>query len=101
MTYSLEERETVIRYDEQDNNWTFESNVRKHMTKILKSEEAFESVDKELENGRVISVRATLSNLDDFTVSPFVKNKRKMSDEQKREMAERLKSRLSSETLTE
>ena len=41
MTYSLEERETVIRYDEQDNNWTFESNVRKHMTKILKPEEAF------------------------------------------------------------
>lgn len=60
MTYSLEERETVIRYDEQDNNWTFESNVRKHMTKILKLEEAFESINKELENGRVISVRATL-----------------------------------------
>lgn len=101
MTYSLVERETVIRYDEQDNNWTFESNVRKHMTKILKSEEAFESVDKELENERVISVRATLSNLDDFTVSPFVKNKRKMSDEQKREMAERLKSNLSPKTPTE
>uniref|UniRef100_UPI003F68C0AC hypothetical protein n=1 Tax=Streptococcus pluranimalium TaxID=82348 RepID=UPI003F68C0AC len=101
MAYLAEERETVIRYDEQDNTWHFESNIRKHITKILKTEDAFESVDKEIEDGRVISVRAKLSNLDDFMVNPFVKNKRKLSDEQKRKMAERLKSRLSSETPTE
>ncbi|MEQ9810326.1 hypothetical protein [Streptococcus jiangjianxini] len=101
MAYLAEERETVIRYDEQDNTWYFESNIRKHITKILKTEDAFESVDKEIEDGRVISVCTKLSNLDDFTVNPFVKNRRKLSDEQKRKMAERLKHNLSSKSPTD
>lgn len=92
MPYLPEERETVIRYDELDDCWYFESNVRRHVTKILKMEHAFESVEKELENNFCIYVRAKLSNLDDFSVSPFVRNKAKMTDEQKRKQAERLKS---------
>ncbi|WEB05487.1 hypothetical protein [Streptococcus anginosus] len=40
MAYLPEERETVIRYDELDNCWYFESNVRRHVTKILKTEHA-------------------------------------------------------------
>lgn len=37
MAYTLEERETIVRYDEMDNCWYFESNVRKHITKIMKT----------------------------------------------------------------
>ena len=95
MAYLPEERETVIRYDELDNCWYFESNVRRHITKILKMEHAFESVEKELENDFCVYVRAKLSNLDDFSVSPFVRKKVKLTEKQKRERAERLKSILS------
>lgn len=95
MAYLPEERETVIRYDELDNCWYFESNVRRHVTKILKMEHAFESVEKELENDFCVYVRAKLSNFDDFSVSPFVRKKAKLTEKQKRERAERLKSILS------
>ncbi|AUT05440.1 hypothetical protein SPSF3K_00713 [Streptococcus parauberis] len=95
MAYLPEERETVIIYDEQSNSWQFESNVRRHITKIMKTPEAFDVITKELDGTNCISVRATLSNLDDFSVNPFVKNKRKMTDKQKQEMADRLKRNLS------
>ncbi|MCP1639668.1 chloramphenicol O-acetyltransferase [Streptococcus gallinaceus] len=94
MAYLPEERETVIRYDELDDCWYFESNVRRHVTKILKTEEAFESLEKELENDFCVYVRAKLTNLEDFSVNPFVKNKPKLSEEQKRQRAERLKSNI-------
>ncbi|MEW4354076.1 hypothetical protein AB1I63_04140 [Streptococcus pneumoniae] len=97
MGYLPEERETVIRYDEFDNCWFFESNVRRHVTKILKMEHAFDSVEKELENDFCIYVRAKLSNLEDFSVNPFVKNKRKLSEEQKAEISRRAKMRFSSD----
>ncbi|WP_449456575.1 hypothetical protein [Streptococcus suis] len=92
MSYLPEERETVIHYDELDNCWYFASNVRRHVSKILKMEHAFERVEKEFENDFCIYVRAKLTNLEDFSVSPFVRNKAKMTDEQKRRNAERLKS---------
>ncbi|HEM2808328.1 hypothetical protein [Streptococcus suis] len=91
MAYLPEERETVIHYDELENAWTFESNVRRHVTKILKMEHAFHSVEKEFENDFCIYVKATLKNLEDFSVSPFVKNKRKMTEEQRQEISERMK----------
>ena len=89
--YLLEERETLIRYDEFDDCWYFDSNVRKHISKILKSESAFETVDKELEDGRVIAVSAKLSDLENFLVNPFVKSKPKLTKEQKRKRSEKMK----------
>ena len=91
MAYLPEDRETVIRYDELEKCWYFESNVRRHVTKILKSETAFESVEKELENNFCVYVRAKLSNLEDFSVNPFVRKKPRLTDEQKRKTAEQLK----------
>ena len=63
MAYTLEERETIVRYDEMDKCWYFESNVRRHVTKILKMEHAFDEIEKELENDFCIYVRAKLSDL--------------------------------------
>ena len=37
MAYQQEERETVVRYDEQDNAWYFESNVRRHIFKVFEN----------------------------------------------------------------
>lgn len=92
MAYLPEERETVINYDELENCWYFESNVRRHVTQILKMEHAFESVEKEIENDFCIYVRAKLSNLENFSVNPFVKNKRKMSELQKQTLEKARKS---------
>ncbi|HGD6505585.1 TPA: hypothetical protein ACIZ50_002044 [Streptococcus agalactiae] len=72
MAYTLEERETIVRYDEMDKCWYFESNVRRHVTKILKMEHAFDEIEKELENDFCIYVRAKLSDLNNFSVNPFV-----------------------------
>lgn len=77
MAYQQEERETVVRYDEQDNAWYIETNVRRHISKFLKMAKAFEELIEEKEAGRVVSIRAKLSDLDNFSVSPFVRNKRK------------------------
>ena len=44
MAYQQEERETVVRYDEQDNTWYIESNVRRHISKFLKMAKAFEEL---------------------------------------------------------
>ena len=51
MAYQQEERETVVRYDEQDNAWYFESNVRRHISKFLKMAKAFEELHEEKEAG--------------------------------------------------
>lgn len=83
MSYFPEELGTVIRYDELDNAWYFESTHRQHISKILKMEYAFERVEKEFENDFCVCVRAKLTNLDDFSVNPFVKRKRKMSESKK------------------
>lgn len=93
MAYSIDERETLIRYDEKDNCWYFESSVRKHINQIIKSETCFEQVDKEIENGIVIYVSAKLSDLENYSVKPFVKTKRKLSDNQKQVLASRLQAK--------
>ncbi|AWX96424.1 hypothetical protein [Streptococcus suis] len=90
--YSIDERETLIRYDEYDKCFYYSSNVRKHITHILKDESCFESVDKEIEDGKVIYVSAKLSDLDNFSVNPFVKTRRKLSEREKSILASRFRS---------
>ncbi|MDO4902613.1 MAG: hypothetical protein Q4A21_03650 [bacterium] len=93
MSYIIDERETHIRYDEKDNCWFLESSVRKHINQIIKSESCFEQIDKEIENGVVIYVSAMLSDLENFSINPFVKPKRRLSDNQKQELLSRLQSK--------
>ena len=70
-----EKKETVIRFDEEEQAWYFETNIDRHIPKILShytgGEEAYETVDKEMKDGVCVSVRAKLSNLYDFTVNPY------------------------------
>lgn len=58
---------------------------------------AFDEIEKELENDFCIYVRAKLSDLNNFSVNPFVKNKRKLSDEQRLELSRLAKKRFSSD----
>lgn len=92
MSYLLEERETLVRYDEMDNCWYLESNVRRHITKILKQIDAVEVISQEEENGRVVWISVKLTNLEDYSINPFVRKrtKRELSDEQRQIMAEKM-----------
>ena len=75
MSYLPEERETVIHYDEFDNCWIFETNVRRHITRIEKRLELYEILSEELdERGRRICIRVKMTS---GTVSPFAKPPRK------------------------
>lgn len=75
MAYLQEERETIIHYDEFDKTWIFETNVRRHITKIEKRIELYEILSEEFnERGRRIYIRAKMKQ---GTVSPFAKPPRK------------------------
>ena len=37
LAYGMDERETIFLYSEIDNAWTISTNVRKHITKLMKS----------------------------------------------------------------
>ncbi|HGC8437075.1 TPA: hypothetical protein ACG2KK_001828 [Streptococcus agalactiae] len=92
MAYTLEERETIVRYDEMDNCWYFESNVRKHITKIMKTIDSCQILGQEKEDDLIIWIHAKLTNLDDYMVSPFVRKrvKREMTEEQREEARKRM-----------
>lgn len=94
--YTIDERETIIRYDEYEECWYYSSNVRKHINHILKSESYFENIAKELVDGKVMSVEAKLSDLESFSVNPFVKARRKLSQSEKFDLAKRFKLNLAS-----
>ena len=50
MAYLPEERETVVRYDELEKSWYFETSVRRHITKIEKRLELYEIISEELDD---------------------------------------------------
>lgn len=75
MNYLPEERETVVRYDELEKCWYFETSVRRHITKIEKRLELYEIISEELdEKGRRMYIHAKLK---EGTVSPFARPPRK------------------------
>ena len=41
MAYQQEERETVVRYDELENTWYIETNVRRHISKFFEDGKGF------------------------------------------------------------
>ncbi|KPA63810.1 hypothetical protein XK27_11055 [Streptococcus suis] len=69
MAYLPEERETVINYDELADTWTFETSVRRHITKIEKRIELYDILSEEIdERGRRVYLRVKMKN---GTVSPL------------------------------
>ena len=50
MAYLPEERETVVRYDELEKSWSFETSERRHITKIEKRLELYQIFSEELED---------------------------------------------------
>ena len=48
LAYGMDERETIFLYSEIDNAWTISTNVRKHITKIMKRPEVYKFVKKKM-----------------------------------------------------
>ncbi|WP_105157794.1 hypothetical protein, partial [Streptococcus suis] len=73
MAYLPEERETVINYDELADTWTFETSVRRHITKIEKRIELYDILSEEIdERGNRVYIRVRMV---DGNINPFAKPK--------------------------
>ncbi|MGU7966328.1 hypothetical protein ACS6YB_08215 [Streptococcus suis] len=91
MAYLPEERETVINYDELEDAWTFETSVRRHITKIEKHIELYDILSEEIdERGNRIYIRVKMI---DGNINPFAKPKLRLTEEQRKERSERIKAR--------
>ena len=92
LTYGIDERETIFLYSEIDNAWTISTNVRKHITKLMKRPELYKVIreEKDEETGRTISIEVLVDDLSSVTLSPFPRPKREMTDEERKRISERL-----------
>ncbi|HFU4085162.1 TPA: hypothetical protein ACGO7S_000062 [Streptococcus suis] len=91
MAYLPEERETVINYDELEDTWTFETSVRRHITKIEKRIELYNILSEEIdERGNRVYIRVKMI---DGNINPFAKPKLRLTEEQRKERSERIKAR--------
>ena len=91
MAYLPEERETVINYDELEDTWTFETSVRRHITKIEKRIELYDILSEDIDDrGNRIYIRVKMI---DGNINPFAKPKLRLTEEQRKERSERIKAR--------
>lgn len=93
MTYTLEEQETHIYYDAVERKWYIETTYAPHIARLLK-----QNVHKEDPNSvvtldekidKVVYIK-TAVNEDEYNIRPFPKKKRKLSDEKKQLLVDRL-----------
>ena len=94
-SYLMDERETVLLYSEIDNAWTISTNVRKHITKLMKRPETYKVIreEKDEETGRTIYIEVLVDDLANVTLSPFPrpKVKREMTEEEREAARERMR----------
>lgn len=82
MAYSREEQETTLVFDNSTGRWNVYSTVPKHIRKLSQITEV---LTLESENGRPISVKATLNEK-----QVTMRKERVMTEEQRLKAAERL-----------
>lgn len=94
-SYLMDERETVLLYSEIDNAWTISTNVRKHITKLMKRPETYKVIreEKDEETGRTIYIEVLVDDLANVTLSPFPypKVKREMTEKEREAARERMR----------
>lgn len=69
-SYLMDERETVLLYSEIDNAWTISTNVRKHISKLMKRPETYTVIreEKDEETGRTIYIEVLVDDLANVTL---------------------------------
>ena len=94
-SYLMDERETVLLYSEIDNTWTISTNVRKHISKLMKRPETYTVIreEKDEETGRTIYIEVLVDDLANVTLSPFPRRKvkREMTEEERKAASERMR----------
>lgn len=91
--YSIDEQETHIHYDPVEKRWLFETNYAPHIKKLQKLTGALSNAVQEMDDdGRVMSIRGYVDNLEEFNVNPWPRQRqrRELSEEEKQELRERL-----------
>jgi len=86
MSYSKEERETLISTDDCMENWSIYTRQRKVMTKLLKLDSFTEVRRETTDEGQLIELEGIIP----FKNISF-RNLSKISDERKKEMADRMR----------
>ena len=86
MSYSKEERETVITTDDCMDNWVIYTRQRKVMTKLLKLDSFTEKRRELSENGQMIELEGIIP----FRNVSF-RNLSKITEERRRELSESMK----------
>ncbi|MGH1326169.1 hypothetical protein [Bacillus pretiosus] len=84
--YSVKEQETVLTFDNETKEWSAYSCVPKHIRKLVEIVGEENVTVIESDDGKLIAVKCTL---EEKQVS--MKKVRQYSEEQKREMAERMR----------
>ena len=90
ITYSIsqEERETLLRYDYLDKYWYVETSVPTHITKFKK--QGWEIISQTVnENGNIQVVEFKCNNPSSISIRNA--NKRPITEEERKNIAERLK----------
>ena len=88
---SLEEKETILRYDYLEKKWYVETSVPSHITKFKKQgwKIVSQTVNKQ---GIIQAVEFECSNPSSISIGRAEKRKRELTEEQRKKVAERLKS---------
>ena len=89
MKYTLDEQETFINFDPITKAYIYESSYHNHIRKILQMPEAFEVLDQEEDDGKVVWIRAKFKS-DTHNLNIFPRKKRQLSDEVREKQIERL-----------
>ena len=91
MAYAIEDQETFIKFDARDKQCSIETSYYPHIQKVMKLSKAYEVIESEKENNRIIWLRANMKIGNNFSINVFPKKRRKMSVEQRNTIVERLK----------
>lgn len=76
MAYTLEERETTLRFNGMNNTWVYETNVPKHIKTILRNP-LYEVLEKEVEDDKVIWLKACINAEHGMSFFPEIKKRKK------------------------
>mgnify|MGYP000750377627 CR=1 FL=1 len=91
MSYSLDEQETHIWYEPKTKETVIETNYAPDINHYLRiiSEGGMELVDQEIEDDRIISIRAKVND-QQYSFSRKLKKKRILSDEERERLRQQL-----------
>lgn len=89
MKYTLEEQETFVHFDPITKEYIYESSYHNHIRKILQMPEAFEILDKEEDDGKVIWIRAKFKS-DNHNLYIFPRKKKQLTAEARERQLEQL-----------